>query len=532
MAQSNKRKKLPAAASASEYDSDDVEDPTKETLLKTIPTSYKGEEGSKCANNCNSVNKACRDTKADPFFTYKFVKQIVLVLLWVAMGYGRGLAGPTLPDLKEQLGADYETISRVAAMSSVGFVGGCFTGGILHERFHKHTDVFMAFSVIIGGMASAAIPWMPTLWSLVPLFIIAGFAGAVQNAGGNTMVLDLWGEKSASAMFTLHLGFGIGAFIGPIISEPFLSAKIGEVVVGINESQLNMTGNITNATITKDIMRPAHLAFPFALEGMMDIVFAIIFMIYYLKGPPKGMPVKEGTSKIKDLFNPAQCTAGNSVYGFLILSLLFIFYIQAIGGELVFGQFLYAFATESAVKFTTAEAANLTAVFYLCHLSGRGIGAILSKWLSINIILTLDIFGLIGSTVFLAILGSTNHWALWVGTGLIGLLCSFVYPAGMIWANLHMKVNSMVVMVTMFGGAVGFVVYTYLGGYLIEYVSMNAFLYLEVAYAVILAVVYLLMFLLGRKYGKHGETDDDDDDDDNDIVEYTDGEARIGKTQK
>ena len=527
--------------SESDDGSDEAEDSAKESLIKNL-TKTPIKRSSKC-----------NDVLSDPHFCYKFSKQTVLFFLWIAMGYGRGLGGPVLPDLKDQFNSDYEEIARVAASSSIGFVLGCFTGGIVHERWHKHTDIVMAVSILAGGAAQAVIPWMSSLGSLFPLFIVAGFAGAVQNAGGNTMVLDLWGEKAASAVFTLHLGFGIGAFLAPIVAEPFLSAKIGEMVVvanisGINAlgnwtngtqiedimhpvaniSGINVTGNWTNGTQIQDIMRPARLAFPFALEGILDMFFAAAFMGYYFYGPPKGMPIKAGTSSIKALFNPGQCTAGNSIYGVLILILLFIFYIQAIGGELVFSQFLYTFATESDVHFTTAEAATLNAVFYLCHLLGRALGAIMSMCLSINVILLLDILGLIASTMYLAIFGYYQPLALWIGTALVGLLCSFVYPAGMIWANLHMDVNSMVVMVTMFGGAVGFIIYTYLGGYLIEYVSMRSFLYLEALYAIILAVVYVLMFLLGKRYGQKGKKKDfvDDDDDEDTVVEFT----KVGTT--
>ena len=497
----------------SDDDSDEATpDPMKQHLLKKF------------------TKLTSKGKSSDPFFWHKFIKQMVLFLLWISMGYGRGLAGPVLPDLKEKFQCNYEEIGRAAAASAIGFVGGCLTGGIVHERWHEHTDLAMAIAILIGGIAASAIPWVPSLGLLIVLFIIVGFAGAVQNTGGNTMVLDLWGERAASAMFTLHLGYGIGAFLAPIIAEPFLSAKIGEHVIKTNISSLdydttsnetNITaGNWTNTTTVVDIIRPARLTFPFALEGFLDIFFAIAFLMYYIKGPPKDMAVKKGASNLKDLFNPAQCTAGNSLYGVLILVLLFMFYIQAIGGELVFGQFLYAFATESDVNFTTSQAANLTAVFYLCHLSGRALGAVLSKFLSINIILIIDVAGLLASTVFLSMFGFSVPLALWIGTGLIGLLCSFVYPAGMIWANLYMDVNSMVIMVTMFGGAVGFIIYTYLGGYLIQYVSMQSFLYLETAYAVILAVVFLLMFLLGKKYGLKKDRLMDSDDDDDDILEY------------
>ena len=451
------------------------------------------------------------------FFFYKFVKQIVLFLLWIAMGIGLGITGPVLPDLKDMFDSDYEELGRAQAMTSIGFISGSFIGGIVHERWHKHTDMIMAISMLINGIATAALPWAPSLAAYVSIYTVSGIAISVVNAGGITMVLDLWGEKSASAMFTLHLGFGTGAFLGPLVAKPFISAKIGEVVF-TNISGMNATGNWSNETHIEDIMRPANLAFPFGITGALDLLFTIVFMLYYICGLPKGMPFREGTSSIKALFNPGQCTAGNSAYGIIILILLFIFYIQAIGGEIVFGQFLYTFATESDVNFTSPQAVTLTSTFYLCHLSGRALGAVLSKFLPINLIITNNIIGLIASTALLAIFGYDYPLALWIGTGVIGLLCSFMYPAGAIWANLYMDVNSMAVMVMNIGGSVGFIIYNSLCGYLIENVSMRSFLYLEAAYAIILAVVFLIMFLLGRKYGRKTKTTENNHGDDGDVA--------------
>ena len=439
------------------------------------------------------------------FFCYKFVKQIVLLLLWIAMGIGFGIIGPVLPDLKDMFNSNYEELGRANAMVSIGHISGAFIGGIVHERWRKHTDMIMAISVLVLGILTAAVPWVPSVVVYVIINIVSGISFQVLNSGGVTMVLDLWGEKSASALFTLHLGFGIGAFLGPMVAKPFISAKIGELIF-TNISGMNTTGNWWNETHIEDIMRPANLVFPFGITGAMDLLFVIIFALYYIRGLPKGMPFRDGTSSIKTLFNPGQCTAGNSAYGIIILILIFLFYLQAIGGEVVFGQFLYTFATESDVNFTSSQAATLTSTFYLCHLSGRALGAVLSKFLSINLIVTINIIGLIASTVFLAIFGYDSPLALWIGTGFIGLLCSFIYPAGTIWANLYMDVNSMVVMIMSIGGSAGFILYSSLGGYLIENISMRSLLYLEAAYAIILAVIYLMMFLLGRKYGHKTKT--------------------------
>jgi FHS family Na+ dependent glucose MFS transporter 1 len=43
------------------------------------------------------------------------------------------------------------------------------------------------------------------------------------SSGGNALCMDSWiGFDSGPFMHTIHFSFGIGAFIAPIIAEPFL----------------------------------------------------------------------------------------------------------------------------------------------------------------------------------------------------------------------------------------------------------------------------------------------------------------------
>ena len=48
------------------------------------------------------------------------------------------IIGPTLPDLKDLVGVNYEEISRALVAKSAGLFVGAFIGGILHERFYRY----------------------------------------------------------------------------------------------------------------------------------------------------------------------------------------------------------------------------------------------------------------------------------------------------------------------------------------------------------------------------------------------------------
>ena len=72
-------------------------------------------------------------------------------LLCLFQGLYLECIGPSIPDLKDKLGLDYEEISRALVGISVGYFVGSVVGGVLHERFYQHTDLFMSISVLLAS---------------------------------------------------------------------------------------------------------------------------------------------------------------------------------------------------------------------------------------------------------------------------------------------------------------------------------------------------------------------------------------------
>ena len=53
--------------------------------------------------------------------------------------------------------------------------------------------------------------------------------------GGNVTLLQIWGKDHGPWMQALHCIFGLGAMIGPLIAEPFLTERkeVEKVDVGL-----------------------------------------------------------------------------------------------------------------------------------------------------------------------------------------------------------------------------------------------------------------------------------------------------------
>ena len=336
------------------------------------------------------------------------------------------------------------------------------------------------------------------------------------------MVLHMWGDKAASPMCSLHLGFGIGAMLAPQIAKPFLKDTDGSennhtisdsILLNLSMSStlptytelLDVTTESGNGSLASNASvpwQPANIAIPYGIVGAVTLLFSIFMFIFFLVGLPKGFPTRTGTKNFRKLINPAQCAFGSHCYGILVLGLLFVYFIQAVGGERAYGKYISAYSLVNDVKFSKKKSADLATVFWFCHMGGRLTGTIVAQWVPLFFIMVGFISGSLIGSVVLSIFGHNTEMILWIFTGLMGFTISLVFPSGMSWANLNMQINSVGVMVLTMGGACGGFIYQYIPGYLLEYVGNRTLMYVMVAYAVLLAINFVIMEFVGRKIGR------------------------------
>ena len=98
-------------------------------------------------------------------------------------GFYVEIVGPTVPDLKQTLGFTYEQISRGLACKSAGFFIGSLLGGLLHERFYRHTDLIMAVGLLLGSVGTFFIPWFDMLACFGFMFMLTGISEGFLNTG-------------------------------------------------------------------------------------------------------------------------------------------------------------------------------------------------------------------------------------------------------------------------------------------------------------------------------------------------------------
>lgn len=437
------------------------------------------------------------------------------------------MPGPTLVDLRERLGVNYEQISQALLAKGIGSIGGAILGGFINEKFYHHLDFSMFVCLCLIAIAAVVIPLSGELGLTAAMFALNGLAEGIINTGeisgvafipiinasflflfffsftgGNTMVMHLWGEDASSPMNSLHFGFGFGALIAPQIARPFLSPDAldddDDPLTTLPHETTTTWGNMTAAPSEDE----SRIEIPYIIAACGITLFAFVLLAFYFKGPPEGFKLHEPKTKFREMISPGSCADGHVCFGVQILCALFFYYIQAVGGERAYGKFLFSFAVDSDIKMKKSVASNLQTAFWASFTAGRLSGVLIGKFVPLRYVMIANVVGNVITATFLVIYAQEEVLVLWILTCVFGVLISIVFPNGMSWANLHLDMNSMAVMILVIGAGCGDFAYNYLTGFLFDKDPQNL-MYVMLGYSLLLVLVYAVMEILALIHGKH-----------------------------
>ena len=148
-------------------------------------------------------------------------------------------------------------------------------------------------------------------------------------SGGNTMIMNLWGDKAGPPMSATHFGFGVGAIIAPQLAKNFLSPDAAE-----NDDGDAITTVSSNLTTDID---DGEIEIPYTVASVLTVILGLLMFAFYIKGPPKGLSEIKGSKLslevLMKMLSPSSCTSGDTIFGIVLFVLLFLYFIQAAGGE-------------------------------------------------------------------------------------------------------------------------------------------------------------------------------------------------------
>ena len=266
-------------------------------------------------------------------------------------------------------------------------------------------------------------------------------------AGGTRLALDLWKESNTAVIQLIHMGYGTGALLTPLICAPFLA-----------------TVEFASDNSVK-VIKESRVQIPFFMIAVFTLVLSFPFFFWHCSRQSENGSKSEYDQPLIDkkkskqrpfleMINPATYANGNLVFGLLMIFLLSVYYFNLIGCEKVFASFVRTFSVD-ALKFDKIQASYLNTVFWASFTFGRFCTCIISRYLHVNTMITFQSALHLGSVSFLKYYASGTTSRFWFGTFIEGFLISPLYGLGVSFGSSQIEMSGMILTVIVLAGSIG-----------------------------------------------------------------------------
>ncbi|XP_069112700.1 sodium-dependent glucose transporter 1A-like [Argopecten irradians] len=450
------------------------------------------------------------------FLRTRRIRTGALFLTWICMGMFLEIIGPTLQDLKDRTSSDYESLSQAVSGRSIGAVSGSILGGILIDKQGRYCDLIIGMCLTAAAAATMTIPLSTKVLLTGALITVQGLSELIVNVAGNTTILYLWREKASAPMHMLHLGFGIGCLLVPLVANPFLPHMAYLPDCELNVSITNVTDancSINNLDFTT-VYVDSKVDYAYAIVAIPTMVLAILFMIFQCVLPQvhdvRGSGIKKRDSKA--MLNPASCTGGDCWYGLLLFSLVFFYFLFTVGFERFYTKFIRTFAVDE-LHFTKDKGSYVNTGFWVTFSLGRFIGFITGKFVSIRVMMLCEISGVFLSAFGLFLVTIFNfepEVSFWIFSLLIGLFLGPMWPTGIYWTDFHVELTGMgITLICLAGGCGGFSCVSMMG-YIYDAIGHVCFVYEAMFCGLLVFVIGICLNIVGIRHGSRFDQTNND----------------------
>jgi MFS transporter, FHS family, Na+ dependent glucose transporter 1 len=362
---------------------------------------------------------------------------------FIAMGISMASLGPTLPGLADNVQASLGAISVLFTARSLGSLAGSVWGGRVYDHVGGHG--VMAAMLVAMALLTALTPIVPLLWLLAAVLFITGAVQGVLNIGGNTLLVWMHGSAVGPFMNGLHLCFGLGTFITPVIVAQFVAREGG-------------------------------LLWTYLLLAVLILPTAALALL-----PSPAPP------------STAQKQAGGRADPLLIVLIAMVFGCYS-GASLAYGGWIYTYALEMNLADAT-NAAYLTSVFWGALTVGRLVAIPLALRFKPQTVLRADFAGAFISLLALW-LWPRSPLAVLVTSAGFGFALASIYPTTMSLSGQLMTLSGRVTGLFSIGNSAGSMLLPWIIGQFFETAgpqSMAAVLLVDMLLALVVLAVLARM---------------------------------------
>jgi fucose permease len=335
--------------------------------------------------------------------------------------------GPALDALQDQSGSTTGRIALLFTATSLGYIVGSLAAGRFYGRVRG--NLLIAAALMAAALISASIPVLGSFWLLIAAFALNGAALGCVDVGSNTLLVWMFRERVPPYMNTLHLAFGVGAFLSPLIIDRFAVA----------------TGDATTAY--------------WLLAALMVPVALVLTRIPEPESPG-------GNGRIPPVVRSHR----------LFLGLMILFFFMHVGAESILGGWVFSYADDLQIHTETA-ARVLNSAYWGGLVLGRLAAIPLSIRLSPRAMLWLDLLAA-GIGLGLIALFPESVPALWIGTIVFGAAIGPVFAGCINYTGQRIPITGPVTSTFLIGAGLGSMTLPWVVGQFFERQSPRSLLWL------------------------------------------------------
>ncbi|XP_052811849.1 sodium-dependent glucose transporter 1-like [Mya arenaria] len=422
-------------------------------------------------------------------------KTFAVFLLWITKGLYLEALGPAMIDLRLIYATNYASVTRAVAGRGAGCFIGAAVGGVLIDRWPSLLELWCAVFTTVAGLGVSMVTYLPSIDHVWLLYLLLGAASSIVNIAGTKLALSMWKEKSSIILQLLHMGFGVGALLGPLMCTPFLAV-------------MEQNGTQPVRVVTKSRV---HVAF--LLIGIITLLVAVPFYSFQFtnhnhsknKNDSKTEPMIRVTSTSKtwkDHINPASYADGNFTFGACVFLFISFYFFVLVGGEKTYVSFVRTISVD-VFKLGKNEASYLNSVFWMSLTGGRFVGSFVSHFVSTRAMITVMVLLNAISSTLCNMYGLTDAQVLWVFTVLEGFLIAPMYPLGVAYSNSLINLSGFCLMLIALMGGLGDMMFLWSAGRVYDQQGAPAIFRMVNAAFALLAAVLLVFRIATRSCTTH-----------------------------
>jgi fucose permease len=140
------------------------------------------------------------------------------------VGINSGWLGPFLPEISRTSHVPIERVGLIVSASATGAFISVLIAGEINQSISAQKILVGAMVLFSAGLAGLAVS--PGLVGLLSAGFFLGLANGGIDIGANAITVELNRERTASALNYLHLLFGVGALLGPLIVSAAFASRV------------------------------------------------------------------------------------------------------------------------------------------------------------------------------------------------------------------------------------------------------------------------------------------------------------------